>query len=195
MLARAFRDDPVARYLFPDGPRRARLLPWYLGSAVRYCLPYGEVYAAEDVGGVAAWLPPGKARVSNYWHMFKSGMLSAPLRVGPAAFSRLRALREYTEDAHERLAPEKHWYLFVLGVDPARQGRGIGGALTGPVLSRADAGGIPCYLETQYERNLPFYEGQGFEVVEEGAVPNGGPYFWSMYRPPGRSRPGPERGG
>ncbi len=184
VLARAFREDPIARYLFPNDLRRARLLPWYLGSAVRYCSNYGEVYTTETLDGLAAWLPPGETGVSNYWHMFRSGMLLAPLKVGPAAFSRLMALRTYTEAAHERWAPGSHWYLFVLGVEPSSQGKGVGGALMEPVLARADAENTSCYLETQYERNLPFYGKYGFEVAEEGTVPNGGPRIWSMVRQP-----------
>ena len=183
-LVRAFREDPVSRHLFPENSRRARLVPWYLGSAARYCQPYGEVYATENVDGVAAWLPPGKTRVANYWHMLRSGMLLAPLKVRPAEFSRLIALKKYTEAAHERWAPMRHWYLFVLGVEPSRQGHGIGGALLEPVLARADAGETPCYLETQYERNVQFYERHGFEVAQVGSVPNGGPRFWSMLRNP-----------
>ncbi len=183
-LARAFRDDPVARYLFPEDEKRAYLLDWYLGSAVRYCLPYGEVYTTEGLDGVAAWLPPGKTRVSNPWHMLRSGMLSAPLKVKPSAFSRLITFGAYADAAHKRCAPGRHWYLLVLGVEPSSQGRGIGGALLEPVLARADAGETPCYLETQYERNVPFYERHGFEVVEAGAVPKDGPRFWSMLRKP-----------
>lgn len=149
-LTRAFQDDPVSRYLFPGDEERPRPLAWYLGSAVRYCQPYGEVYAAEGLDGVAAWLPPGKTRVSNPWHMLRSGMLSAPLKVKPSAFSRLIALGAYAEAAHKRCAPGRHWYLLVLGVEPASQERGIGGALLEPVLARADAGETPCYQETQY---------------------------------------------
>ena len=183
-LARAFRDDPVSRYLFPEDEKRARLLPWYLGSAVRYCLPYGEVYATESLDGIAAWLPPGKTRMSNLWHMLRSGMLLAPLKVRPAEFSRLIAFGAYADAAHKRCAPGRHWYLLLLGVEPSSQGGGIGGALLEPVLARADAGGIPCYLETQYERNLSFYGKHGFEVVEAGTVPNQGPRFWSLLRTP-----------
>ncbi len=94
------------------------------------------------------------------------------------------ALRKYTEAAHERWAPMRHWYLFVLGVEPSRQEHGIGGALLEPVLGRADAGETPCYLETQYERNVPFYERHGFKVVQVGSVPDDGPRFWAMLRKP-----------
>ena len=128
VLARAFRDNPVAHYLFPEDIRRARLLPWYLGSALRYCSNYGEVYATGTLDGIAAWLPPGKTRMSNYWHMLRSGMLLAPLKVGPSAFFRLMALTAYVDAARERWAPEKHWYLLMTGVEPSSQGRGVGGA-------------------------------------------------------------------
>ena len=185
-LVRAFWEDPVSWYLFPEDEKRARLMPWYLGSALRYCSNYGEVYATDSLDGVVAWLPPGRTRVSNYWHMLRSGMLLAPLKVGTSAFSRLMALRAHTEAAHERWAPERHWYLFVLGVEPSCQGRGVGGALMGPVLARADAENIPCYLETQYGQNVPFYEKHGFEVSEEGVVRSRGPRFWSMLRVPQR---------
>ena len=32
------------------------------------------------------------------------------------------------------------------------------------------------------ERNVTFYKNHGFDVVVEGDLPNGGPYFWTMTR-------------
>jgi len=52
------------------------------------------------------------------------------------------------------------------------------------VLARADAEGLLCYVETEKERNLPFYRRHGFEVVVEDDMPNGGPHFWTMRREP-----------
>jgi hypothetical protein len=53
-----------------------------------------------------------------------------------------------------------------------------------PVLRRADADGLPCYLETMKERNVPFYQKYGFEVVVDELVPKGGPRLWTMKRQP-----------
>jgi hypothetical protein len=43
---------------------------------------------------------------------------------------------------------------------------------------------VPCALLTNTERNLPFYEHHGFEVVREGRTPDGGPHAWMMRRKP-----------
>ena len=55
-----------------------------------------------------------------------------------------------------------HWYLAGIGVEPAEQRRGIGGALMAPGLEAAERAGIPCALLTNSERNLSFYEAHGF---------------------------------
>jgi GNAT superfamily N-acetyltransferase len=37
-----------------------------------------------------------------------------------------------------------HWYLFILGTEPAAQGQGLGSALLAQVLARVDADGMPA---------------------------------------------------
>jgi len=39
------------------------------------------------------------------------------------------------------------------------------------MLNRLDSEKIPCFLETQTEKNVAIYERYGFEVVEKGMVP------------------------
>src|SRR5208282_2975696 len=52
--------------------------------------------------------------------------------------------------------------------EPARQRRGLGGELMRPILERADRDNLACYLETENQRNVPFYLKQGFEVIVDG---------------------------
>jgi ribosomal protein S18 acetylase RimI-like enzyme len=79
---------------------------------------------------------------------------------------------------------EPHWYLATLGTAVEMQGRGVGSALLRPVLSHCDAAGLPCYLESSKERNVPFYRRHGFEVVHELKLPDDGPPIWTMWREP-----------
>jgi GNAT superfamily N-acetyltransferase len=85
----------------------------------------------------------------------------------------------------EQMHPhEPHWYLATLGTAVEWQGKGVGSALMRPVLEHCDAEGLPCYLESSKGRNVPFYERHGFSVVQEVALPNGGPPIWTMWREP-----------
>jgi ribosomal protein S18 acetylase RimI-like enzyme len=40
----------------------------------------------------------------------------------------------HMEHLHKRDVPPEHWYLFVLGVEPDRQGQGVGGKMIAPIL-------------------------------------------------------------
>jgi GNAT superfamily N-acetyltransferase len=184
MLGRAFFDDPMMAYIMPDDAKRPKPLTWFMTASARYAQRYGEVYTTEgQPEGAACWLPPGEHKVSPL-RMVQVGLLAAPFRMGITSFRRFLTVVNHVEHLHDRDMAERHWYLMVLGVDPPRQGRGVGGTLIQPILARADAEHLPCYLETMKPRNVPFYERHGFQVLVEDDIPKGGPHFWTMKRPP-----------
>lgn len=183
VLSRAFYDDPMMIWILPDDAKRPRGLDWFMTRAALYGHKFGDVYTtAGKVDGNAIWLPPGDTDVP-VMRLLRAGMLAAPLRLGMSPFGRFMKAMSFFEKLHHRDAPEKHWYLMVLGVDPSRQGQGVGGSLIAPTLARADADGLSCYLETAKERNVTFYRKHGFEVVVEDDVPDGF-HYWTMKRPP-----------
>jgi GNAT superfamily N-acetyltransferase len=138
------------------------------------------VHTDDAVRGVACWLPQGGTNVST-WGAIRTGALRLPLKVGAAGFARLARWEQVTDAVHRMHAPGPHWYLYVLGVDPAAQRRGVARRLLEPTLDEADTAGLPCYLETQERRNLPIYERFGFHVVEQ-AVLDGRLSTWGMRR-------------
>lgn len=182
VLGRAFFDDPLTTWVVPDDAKRARILPWFFEKAATVGHRYGEVYTtAGKVEGNAIWLAPGSTKVTIP-RMAATGMLLAPLKFGIPTFIRFMKVLNHLEHLHDQAMPGPHWYLFVLGVDPPRQGQGVGGTLIAPILARADADKLPCYLETQKERNVVFYQKHGFEVVVDEQLPEGGPRNWTMKR-------------
>ncbi len=184
VLARAFDDDPMLVYILPDDATRSKPARWFFTVAAKYGHKFGEVdTTAGNVEGDAIWLPPGEQKVSP-WRMAQAGMLAVPLRFGFPAFRRFLTVVNHMEHLHDKDMAAPHWYLMVLGVDPPRQGQGVGGALIAPKLAQADAEGLPCYLETMKARNVTFYQKHGFEIVHEGDIPKGGPHFWTMKRMP-----------
>jgi ribosomal protein S18 acetylase RimI-like enzyme len=180
VLARAFQDDPAWSWVLPDAQRRATLLPWLF--RIGFEIMEAELWTtAGRVRGAARWLPPGRAqmRVGIGLRAF----VATPLRLREAT-SRFFAYGRAVENARVRAMPGPHWYLAGIGVDPTEQRQGVGSALLEPGLSAAAAQGLPCVLLTNAERNLPFYERHGFEVVLETDTPGGPPHAWAMVRKP-----------
>ena len=168
----------------PDADRRRRRLLWFFTAASRLGLAYGELHVLEQGAGAAIWLEPQNTDLGPA-ALVRSGLALAPVRLGPAAFRRFVSLTTAFESARAEVVDDPYWHLFILGVAPEHQGRGLGGLLVAPLLARADAAGQPCYLETTEERNLGFYRGHGFEVTSERAKPPL-PRFWTMVRQPSR---------
>jgi len=183
VLGRAFHDDPLMTFVFPDDDQRFRELPWFMSVAVRIGMRGGRVHTDDRVAGCAVWLPPGATDVDDA-AAAAAGIGDAERRWGAAAFRRFGVTMEHLGEFHHRLMPEPHWYLMLLGVDPPYQGQGVGGELMQPILAEADRDPRPSYLETQKARNVPFYRRHGFEVVAETDAPGGGPHLWLMARSP-----------
>lgn len=184
LLARSFFGDRIVRYMFPDESERARLLPWHFTAFVRYGYLFGEIYStASQTEGVAIWFPPGETELTPE-RLAKAGLDEAPEVLGAEPWERFTTVIDYLERFHQRDVEPRHWYLPLLGIDPSQQGRGLGSKLLAPVLARADAEMLPCYLETVEPRNVPFYQRHGFAVITEGVEPRSGVRFWTFRRDP-----------
>jgi len=184
VLARAFASDPFYRYVAGGAPERSqRMRDGWSGLLRHASADLSATYTTDDYAGVAVWQPPGTTGPG----------FVASLRLLPS-MSRLSGglghLREvsraisFLEERRRHNTPGAHFYLAALGVEPERQGEGIGTALVGPGLARADAGGVPAYLETATGRNVLLYERLGFAVVEELTLPDTDVHGWLMLRRP-----------
>ncbi|HVU61795.1 MAG TPA: GNAT family N-acetyltransferase [Mycobacteriales bacterium] len=181
ILADAFAEDPVFQWLIDPNVRNRdqRMRMFFTSMSRSYLRQAKPCYISGDGSAAAMWAAPGK------WALPMSEMA---LEAAPqtAAFGRRlqRALR--TQLQIEGLHPKspKHWYLGYLGARQENQGQGFGSQLLREVLSKADADGVPAYLESSNERNVPLYERHGFKVVEEVRALGKGPLIWRMWRDP-----------
>jgi len=182
VLAGAFQDDPLSVYFFPEVSERRNKLPHFFRVPVHHGVLYGEVYATSpNLEGVAVWLPSGKADMS-LWPMVRSGGLSMAFKMGKGGIARAMRYTAYASAVRKRHAPFRHWYLQSIGVAPEFEGKGYAGALLKPMFARMDTEHLPCYLETENQKNVPLYEHYGFQVVEEGRIPTTELTNWAMLR-------------
>lgn len=98
--------------------------------------------------------------------------------------SRLPRLWRPIRRSEARYPRQPHRYLYLVGVEPGRQGRGTGSALVRAGLEACDRDRMPAYLESSKERNVPLYERHGFRVVERLDRGRSAPSMWLMWRDP-----------
>ncbi|MBA0050519.1 GNAT family N-acetyltransferase [Streptomyces sp. AJS327] len=176
VLARAFTDDPMIRWFFPDDASRETAVGRYFTTLLTRQYAHHGVCERTDAAA-AFWVPPeGREKAVPDAETVRE--LEEILGDRAALF------RAAVEGAGEEAPTEDSWYLAVIGTDPAARGQGHGAALLRSGLAQADAAGLPAHLESSSANNLPFYEHFGFTVTGEARLPGGGPVVWSMRRPP-----------
>ncbi|MAG31592.1 MAG: GNAT family N-acetyltransferase [Deltaproteobacteria bacterium] len=175
VIGRAFFDDPIAQYVFPDERSRIARYGRFANLAIDAFGAHGQVLTNEAVQGAAIWQAPSPAPI-GFWKQLRMSL--ELIGITRSAFLRAARLGELVSRHH----PTKpHWYLAILGTDPDVQGQGIGSALLRPTLERCDQSGTLAYLESSKEANIPFYSKYGFELLEEIQIPSG-PKLWPMLR-------------
>src|SRR3954464_14467860 len=127
MLARAFEDDPVWRWLLPDPAQRAKHLPRFFSVLARHHhrAGGGVQVARRDgtIGAAALWDPPGR------WSHTPLEQLRAMPTLLHALGRRVTTAMRVDAVMHAAHPEEPHWYLAVIGSDPTVRGGGFGQAL------------------------------------------------------------------
>jgi len=156
-LTLAFSADPCTRYIWPKPGAFLAGYPRLLQAVGGPNLERGRVFALEDFSAAALWLPPGVGPDSD----------AIDVLIGETVDPERQAVAAQVGEGIDQHHPEApHWYLSMIGVDPARQGRGLGSALLAHCLDAlVDAEGALAYLESSNPKNTPLYERFGFEVV------------------------------
>jgi GNAT superfamily N-acetyltransferase len=177
-LADAFINDPVYTWMLPGKLRlRSRLRMMFTAELEQYGLPQGTVWTTDGREGAVVELPPGG------WEMPQTITGRQALIWIRALGSRLALASRVQRAMAQRHLQEPHVYVRLVGVQTSRQGQGLGSALMGPALQRADSAGLPAYIEASTERSAALYARLGFVHLDVLDLPDGGPPIWRMRRP------------
>ena len=174
VLALAFSTDPGARWIYPDPYNYMSYFPEIIRAFGGSAFQHGTAHYVEGFFGAALWLPPDVAPKEQE-------MMALMQRT--VAESTLADFRCVMEQASRYRPTEPHWYLPLTGVDPAHQSSGYGSALMKHALTTFDSEQKLAFLESTNQRNVPFYQRHGFEVLGTVQV-RSSPTSFSMLRRP-----------
>ncbi|MEV6524697.1 GNAT family N-acetyltransferase [Longispora sp. NPDC051575] len=176
LIAQAFNELDVARWLVPDPVDRARILPPQFLILVEHALKFGEVHLTVARDAAAVWFPrDGSPLPAPNDYDRRLAEICGPWT------DRFHTLDEIFDANHPH---EPHDHLALLAVLPGRQGKGIGSALLRHRHEGLDAAGRPAYLEASSPDSRDLYLRHGYELRGEPfTVPDGTP-LWPMWRRP-----------
>lgn len=180
-LATAFGKDPITGYLLKTGPGYHERVSTFFSILIRARLALGmPVFVARNGGGGISGAvmgyttarPEWPADLTEEWDRFEKAVPGMPERMAV-----------YDEVAAKFKPPGPHYYLGVIGTDPASQGQGVGSRLLEAFCyaSANDPLSSGVYLETAQASNLKFYERGGFIETGRGAL--GSSPLWCMFLP------------
>jgi ribosomal protein S18 acetylase RimI-like enzyme len=181
VLARAFLDNPgmLAVLRGDSAERRLTVLKRGMFGFAHAVQRYGCAEVLKEDGrvrGVALSFAPG-----GYPPPLMAELIISvgPLLAGPRRVARFALLDQQLRSRHP---PDPHWYLWMLGVEPEHQGKGVGSALLRSLAERALQDRAPCYLETDRASAMRLYQRHGFALLDEEVLPVLGARFWFMRR-------------
>ena len=173
VLTLAFSSDPAARWTWPDPKTYLAAFPRFVEAFGGAAFRRGSAHYIEGVAA-ALWLPPEvDSDEAAMRELMRTTADPGTARDGPQVMQQMA-------NYHPR---EPHWYLPLLGVDPARQGQGLGARLLEHANEIFDRDGVVAYLESSNPRNIGLYQRHGFEIL--GTVQVGvSPVITPMRRDP-----------
>ncbi|QKV74071.1 GNAT family N-acetyltransferase [Amycolatopsis sp. Hca4] len=185
VYTRAFFDDPVFSWIFPDPARRAEANRRFFRVIVDSTFAGGGLaLQIDDFDAVSLFYPPS-ILPSAQDHADLVARLESDL--GEDA-ERAIAFMNLLNDNHPRDLPP-HLYGTFLSAVPGRQGKGLGTRLKLAQFALADGGDAGVYGEASCLRNLALYERLGQTRLGGPITLRGGPSLYPIWRPQASQRP------
>src|SRR5262245_17361607 len=165
VVVRAFSADPAARWLYPDSDQYSVNFPNFVKAFGGKAFEHGSACTIDDYRGAALWLPPDVHADEEAL----AGLIqrSVPEHRQEEVFAVFQQMDSYHPS-------EPHWYLPLIVVDPAQQGKGYGSALIAHALIQCDRDQKLAYLESSNPKNISLHKRHGFELlgtIRVGASP------------------------
>lgn len=183
VLVQALWDKPVAHAAFNGVSERSlksRMQRVYAGvlltalraGQVRIIRRHGQIVAVNIAYPPQAYPPKLIGRITNDIGALSNGIYGW----------RYASYEHFLKKIHPQT---NHWYLHTQAVRPDYQGCGVGEAMLEYTHDLCDKERLPCYLETDRDSAVQYYEKYGYEICDSQVVPNlPSVTVWTMQRSP-----------
>jgi ribosomal protein S18 acetylase RimI-like enzyme len=184
VAANAFVGDPSMKYQLGGRNPSERQLYHYFSVVLRTGFPYYSIFASsEALDGFIVMLRPGVYGTPPVRFLLYGGW-KLPFVTCPDVLRRLSKYEKHCHEIRREAEAGDAWYILMLAVDTAQQGKGHASRLLKSVLHSLDARAEKCYLETHKKSNVDIYSHFGFHTTHIDTVPDGIDTQYAMLRMP-----------
>jgi ribosomal protein S18 acetylase RimI-like enzyme len=164
ILLVSFKNDPHVNFLLEES-KNERKLNILMDYVVDQTFRQGEIYLSDDNNGVALWDFERNEEVSLHYIWRNLDFL---IRIGIKPVIRIVKSEAHVHKNFRKYP--RYCHLYMIGVLPEAQGKGLASTLMNPMLQAMKAKSIPVFLETANLRNVGIYKRKGFKFFETLAV-------------------------
>lgn len=160
ILIESFKCDPHITWLLEKTNNKNKLKT-IINYVVDETFSKGTIYLTNDNLGVAMW---HSEKEEKFTFEYVKRNLSFLFKLG---ISTVRRNLNSVKISHNHLPLKQQFcYLYLIGVLPEGQGKGLASKLMNPVLEKCRLNNIPVFLETANPQNVEIYKKKGFVLTD-----------------------------
>jgi len=160
ILLVSFKNDPHLNWLLEESKNKFKLNV-LIDYVVHQTLRRGEIYLSDDNNAVALWDFERNEKMSSHYIWRNLAFL---IRIGIKSVLRILKSEAHVHNNFRKYP--RYCHLYLIGVLPEAQGKGLASALMNPMIQRMKEKSIPVFLETANPRNVDIYKKKGFRTFE-----------------------------
>jgi len=160
ILLVSFMNDPHLTWLLEESKNKFKLNV-LIDYVVHQTLRRGEIYLTDDNNAVALWDFERNEKMSFHYIWRNLAFL---IQIGTRSVARILKSEAHVHNNFRKYP--RYCHLYMIGVLPEAQGKGLASALMNPMIQRMKEKSIPVFLETANLRNVDIYKKKGFKIFE-----------------------------
>jgi GNAT superfamily N-acetyltransferase len=160
ILLVTFKNDPHVNFLLEES-KNERKLNILIDYVVDQTFMQGEIYLSDDNNGVALWDFERNEKMTLH---YIGRNLDFLIQIGIKSVIRIVKSEAHIHNNFRKYP--RYCHLYMIGVLPQAQGKGLASTLMNPMLQKMKEKSIPVFLETANLRNVDIYKKKGFKVFE-----------------------------
>lgn len=162
LLTKSFEENLSVNYVIQQDDKKLKRIRLLMEYSIEMCFLFGEIWLSNDKKACALILYPHKKRTTLSSVFLDLNLIFRV--IGVSGFGKVMSREVLIKKKQPK---EKMVYLWFIGVNPLYQHSGIGSLLLKEVLADVEKKGLPVYLETSTEKNLPWYQRFGFTIYDK----------------------------